>query len=88
MPSRRQTGRKVLIVEIDGASTREEFLNFARVSRIPIGIRRAYLRFAMRTVVGVAPTREQLTSTIEQCGVSVDVARMADSPFHIAEITT
>ena len=50
-----RTGGPILIIEIDGASDEETFKEFAYSSQVPFGLRDAYVRFAVRTVVGVAP---------------------------------
>jgi ubiquinone/menaquinone biosynthesis C-methylase UbiE len=78
-------GGKVVIVEIDRSATSDEFWTFARTSRIPFGLRKSYLRFAMRTVVGVAPTRDQLASSFDGLAVGgLSVRRMETLPFLVA----
>jgi hypothetical protein len=73
------------VIEIDGGASAEEFWTFARTSRIPFGLRRAYLRFAMRTVVGVAPTRPELASSFEGLPISgLNVIRLQELPFLVA----
>jgi ubiquinone/menaquinone biosynthesis C-methylase UbiE len=75
-------GGKVVIVEIDGTSTAGDFWKFARNSRVPVGLRRAYVRFAMRTVVGVAPDSASLANSFRDVGVSpFDVGHIEGMPF-------
>jgi ubiquinone/menaquinone biosynthesis C-methylase UbiE len=81
-------GGAVIVIEIDGSATPEEFWRFARTSRIPFGLHKAYLRFAMRTVVGVAPSREALASSFEGLPVAgLSVGRIAGFPFLLAAAT-
>jgi SAM-dependent methyltransferase len=78
-------GGTIVIVEIDGASSRDDFNRFARTTRFPPGLRWAYLGFAMRTVVGVAPDLDTFAASFE--GLALDpprIARMADAPFLVA----
>jgi hypothetical protein len=76
------------VIEIDGSATPEEFWSFARTSRIPFGLHRAYLRFAMRTVVGVAPSRDALASSFDGLPVAqLSVSRTAGLPFLLATAT-
>ncbi|HEY5024114.1 MAG TPA: class I SAM-dependent methyltransferase [Acidimicrobiales bacterium] len=78
-------GGALLVIEIDGASTIEEFRRFAREARIPFGLRDAYVRFAMRTVVGVAPDLTALTKSFEGLSVCLPVVtRMGELPFLVA----
>ena len=75
-------GGALVIVEIDGTSTADAFWQFARTSRVPVGMRRAYLRFAMRTVVGVAPSADALVSSFLRCGARPPhVQRVDGQPF-------
>jgi ubiquinone/menaquinone biosynthesis C-methylase UbiE len=75
-------GGAPVFVEIDGTSTPDEFWQFARESRIPFGMRKAYLRFAMRTVVGVAPDAGALEASFLECGAErPTVRRIAGMPF-------
>lgn len=81
-------GGTVVVIEIDGSATPEEFWSFARTSRIPFGLHRAYLRFAMRTVVGVAPSRDALASSFDGLPVAqLSVSRTAGLPFLLATAT-
>jgi ubiquinone/menaquinone biosynthesis C-methylase UbiE len=82
-----RAGGAVILVEIDGSSTQTEFWRFARNSRIPIGMRKAYVRFAMRTVVGVAPTHDELVECVARSSDDFEVAHLSDAPFHIAVVT-
>jgi SAM-dependent methyltransferase len=78
-------GGSLVIVEIDGSSTADEFWLFARNTRVPLGMRRAYLRFAMRTVVGVAPGRDALERSFLQAGALMpDIRRIEGMPFWLA----
>jgi SAM-dependent methyltransferase len=80
-------GGKIVIVEIDGSSTAADFWRFARGSRVPIGLRRAYVRFAMRTVVGVAPDSVALANSFRDVDViPFDVDKIEEIPFLLAEI--
>ena len=79
-------GGRIVIVEIDGASSPGEFWSFAKKSRVPIGMRNAYVRFAMRTVVGVAPTHDELTEAVARCSEDFTVAHIDGSPFHVVTI--
>ena len=75
-----------MIIEIDGSSSRSTFERFARETRFPPGLRNAYVRFAMRTVVGVAPNAQELARSFENLGLNLsDVKRIGDSPFLLAE---
>lgn len=75
-------GGQLVIVEIDGASTVEEFRRFAKMSRIPYGMQEAYVRFAMRTVVGVAPDRAALEASFASLRLDPPaVRRIGDLPF-------
>jgi SAM-dependent methyltransferase len=75
-------GGRLVVIELDGKSTATEFWQFARTSRIPWGLKRAYLRFAMRTVIGVAPTSFDLARSF---GTNeVEVQRIPGQPFLLA----
>lgn len=80
-----RSGGPIIMVEIDGTADEEEFRRFASTSRIPFGLREAYVRFAMRTVVGVAPDSIALAASF--LGLPVvgpTVSRLGDMPFLIA----
>jgi SAM-dependent methyltransferase len=80
-------GGKIVIVEIDGSSNARDFWKFARSSRVPVGLRRAYVRFAMRTVVGVAPDSAALANSFTDVDViPFNVGQIAGMPFLLAEI--
>jgi SAM-dependent methyltransferase len=82
-------GGVLVVVEIDGSSSAEEFRRFAYASRVPVGLREAYVRFAMRTVVGVAPDSETLAHSFAGLNVRPPtVSRIADLPFLVAATTT
>jgi ubiquinone/menaquinone biosynthesis C-methylase UbiE len=84
-----KSGGSIVVVEIDGSASPAEFWSFARRSRIPLGLRKAYLRFAMRTVVGVAPTRDHLASSFDGLQVTaLSVQRVDGLPFLLATAAT
>jgi hypothetical protein len=77
-----------VIVEVDGASTAEEFRVFARTCRIPHGLRESYVRFAMRTVVGVAPDTTALAHSFAGLSAHVPtITRIGEMPFLLAVAT-
>jgi hypothetical protein len=61
------------------------FWRFAQRSRVPFGMKRAYLRFAMRTVVGVAPSPLELAASFGD--VRVATSSFPDAPFTLAVAT-
>jgi ubiquinone/menaquinone biosynthesis C-methylase UbiE len=80
-----RSGAPVVIVEIDGASTPTEVRAFARLTRVPPGLREAYVRFAMRTVVGVAPDATALTAMFDELPMTpVSVEKIRTMPFLMA----
>jgi len=83
----RPAGR-LIAVEIDGSATAEEFRRFANRSRVPVGLRSGYVRFAMRTIVGVAPTLTSLEAEFDHLAVGdLAVEHIPDTPFLIATAT-
>ena len=77
-----RAGASVVVVEVDGEATEAEFAGFAATTRVPRALQAAYTRFAMRTVVGVAPSREELRDTLAGAGIDVEcVRRDPTSPF-------
>jgi ubiquinone/menaquinone biosynthesis C-methylase UbiE len=78
-------GGTLAIIEIDGTVTPDAFWRFAKHSRVPWGMKHAYLRFAMRTVVGVAPSPAQLAQSFGDDPVST--SPLLDGPFTIAVAT-
>lgn len=75
-------GAAVVVVEIDGSASAAEVRRFAHRSRIPLGMREAYVRFAMRTVVGVAPSADDIRSALSGLGAAnVDARRVEGLPF-------
>lgn len=82
-----RSGGVVVIVEIDGAATVQEMRAFARMTRLPPGVREAYVRFAMRTVVGVALARDGLLDLLSRAEMTppVSVQKLDGSPFLIAQ---
>jgi ubiquinone/menaquinone biosynthesis C-methylase UbiE len=83
-----RAGGGLVIVEIDGASTETEFRQFARTSRVPPGLRNAYVRFAMRTVVGVAPDASALARSFDGLAVTLPtIERIGTLPFLMAATT-
>jgi ubiquinone/menaquinone biosynthesis C-methylase UbiE len=78
-------GGRFIVIEIDGASTLESFKRFAYTSQVPVGLRKAYVRSALRTVVGVAPDTTALAGSF--AGMSVDgltISKLDDMPFLLA----
>ena len=78
-------GGQLVIFEIDGTSSPDDFWTFAKTSQVPLGVKRAYVRFAMRTVVGVAPGIEDIKSSFGDHNVLVE--RIEDEPFLLAVAT-
>ena len=72
-------GGTLAVVEIDGGSTPDEVHAFARRTRVPPGLRWAYVRFAMETVVAVAPTIDELSSM-----VGSPATKVAGLPYAVA----
>ena len=65
----------------------EELRTFADQSRVPVGLRSAYARFAMRTVVGVAPTLDELRQAFDGLDVvAVEVDHTPGMPFLVAVV--
>lgn len=72
----------IVIVEIDGSASIEDVRRFAERLNLPAPIRSGYVRFAMRTVVGVAPRPEQVESSLIEAGaVCVELHRIERSPL-------
>jgi SAM-dependent methyltransferase len=83
-----RSGGTLVIIEIDGSSTRATFERFARTTSFPPGPRAAYVRFAMRTVVGVAPDPSALLQSFSGLDLTpTEVDRLDDSPFLMVEAT-
>lgn len=78
-------GGTLALIEIDGTVTPESFWNFAKHSRVPFGLKHAYLQFAMRTVVGVAPSPLELAASFGD--VSVTTSGLSNAPFTLAVAT-
>jgi len=78
-------GGTLAIIEIDGTVTPEAFWGFAKRSRVPFGMKHAYLRFAMRTVVGVAPSPSELAASFGDFPVAT--SSLKNAPFTIAVAT-
>lgn len=77
-----RSGGRLVIVEIDGASTPAEVRAFARLTRVPIGMREGYVRFAMRTIVGVAPDAAVLGGLLADLGlVTSSVTKVKGLPY-------
>lgn len=75
-------GAPVVIVEIDGDASISDVRAFAHRTRVPLGLREAYVRFAMRTVVAVAPRREQLLALVSRAGIATPKVDHVDGfPF-------
>jgi hypothetical protein len=72
----------IVVVEIDGAATVDEVRAFANATRIPLGLREAYVRFAMRTVVGVAADDTAMRRMFTEAGLrSAEVEKVEGFPF-------
>jgi ubiquinone/menaquinone biosynthesis C-methylase UbiE len=77
-----RVGAPIVLIEVDGGATQADFRVFASSTRVPFGMKRAYTRFAMRTVVGVAPTRAQFERLLGNAGLTVkSLDRIAGTPF-------
>ena len=84
-----RTGQRVLIMEIHGNATVDEVRRFTRLTTVPPGLRDAYVRFAMRTVVSVAPSADDLRAAMEGGGLlAVEVAKVEGLPFIVANAVT
>lgn len=66
----------IVIVEIDGSASIDDVWRFAEQLDLPAPIRSGYVRFAMRTVVGVAPRPDEVEARLVAAG-AVGVARYA-----------
>lgn len=83
-----RAGGPIVIIEIDGTSDEETFKKFAYTSQVPVGLRKAYVRFALRTVVGVAPDSKTLERSFAGSPVDgVAITKLDGLPFLIAEGT-
>jgi ubiquinone/menaquinone biosynthesis C-methylase UbiE len=81
-------GGPIVIIEIDGASDEETFRRFAYSSQVPFGLRNAYVRFALRTVVGVAPDAAALAESFAEMPIEgVTVTKLENMPFLVAVAT-
>jgi ubiquinone/menaquinone biosynthesis C-methylase UbiE len=74
-------GGRLVLVEIDGEGSIAEVRRFARTTRVPPGLRDAYVRFAMRTVVGVAPSGHQLHQWLATVFPTVELTKVDGWPF-------
>ncbi|HZR14143.1 MAG TPA: methyltransferase domain-containing protein [Acidimicrobiia bacterium] len=80
-----QPGGPVVIVEIDGGASISDVRALAHRTRVPLGLREAYVRFAMRTVVAVAPERQQLLALASRAGITTPTVDHVDGfPFVVA----
>jgi ubiquinone/menaquinone biosynthesis C-methylase UbiE len=78
-------GAPVVIVEIDGGSTPAVVRTFTRLTHVPPGLREAYVRFAMRTVVGVAPGARALAAMFDGVPMTLStVEKIPTLPFLMA----
>ena len=83
-----RVGGPIVIIEVDGASDEETFRRFAYSSQVPFGLRKAYVRFALRTVVGVAPDANALAKSFTGVpGDGLTVTKLEDLPFLVALTT-
>ena len=73
------------MIEIAGEGTQEEMARFTKLTRIPPGLRDAYVRFAMRTVVSVAPSTQKVNELLREAGLGeAEVSRIEHLPFSVA----
>jgi ubiquinone/menaquinone biosynthesis C-methylase UbiE len=80
-----RSGAPVVIVEIDGGSTPGEVRAFTLLTRVPPGLREAYIRFAIRTVVAVAPDAGALAAMFDGLPLAPpSVEKVPGMPFLIA----
>jgi SAM-dependent methyltransferase len=78
-------GGQLLLIEISGDASEEEFRRFTKLTRVPVGLRAAYVRFAMRTVVAVAPRQGEFERLLHDVGVlKPRVWRTEGLPFVVA----
>ena len=81
-------GGSIVIVEIDGSTDPMTFRAFAFSSQVPLGLRRAYVRFALRTVVGVAPDPTAFAESFFGARVEgLTVTKIDGTPFLLAHAT-
>jgi ubiquinone/menaquinone biosynthesis C-methylase UbiE len=77
-----RTGGSIVIVEIDGSASVGDVRLLAEQLALPAPIRSGYVRFAMRTVVGVAPRPEDIRSCLISAGAAdVELHRIDRSPL-------
>ena len=78
----------MVIIEVDGGADEDDFRSFASSTRVPFGMKSAYTRFAMRTVVGVAPTRGQFANYLDGAGVTIHALEpVSGTPFLLGHAT-
>jgi ubiquinone/menaquinone biosynthesis C-methylase UbiE len=81
-------GAPILVIEVDGDASESDFREFATSTRMPVGMRGAYTRFAMRTVVSVAPTRAEFQKYLIGANLNVQsLDRLVGTPFLLASST-
>ena len=86
-PITQARNRQFRSFEIEGSGTTEEVRRFARMTRVPPGLRDAYVRFAMRTVVGVAPSISALSAGFSAAYLPPPtVTKIAGLPFTVASV--
>jgi hypothetical protein len=80
--------RRLLLIEISGDATAEDFQRFTDLTRVPLGLHTAYVRFAMRTIVAVAPRQAELERLLCDAGVRTPRTWKLDGlPFTVATAT-
>ncbi len=76
---------RLVIIELDGACTEQEFDDFAKRTRVPAPLRGIYVRFTMRIVVATAPTIGELAAELERARLGdFTVSKAPGSPFLVA----
>jgi hypothetical protein len=78
-------GGPIIVIEVDGATTRDRFHEFSLATRVPRPLKTASTRFAMRTVVSVAPRRQQISDWMTAADFTIEsVERLDGTPFLLA----
>ena len=81
-------GGMLLVVEIDGDGTADEVRRFTTLTRVPRPLHEAYIRFALRTVVRVAPSAAELEALLRSPAVTgLRVEKVIGLPFLVVTAT-